>query len=246
MYTFRGVKNKHYNLFGIDVANQAIKCLGVYIEHDKKECFNMNWVKTIDDMEKHFESWNKRKLTLFCKTCIINTLAVSKCIYKASILPYPDESLIKKVQSNIFNFLWNKTDRIKRNTIIGGILDGGIGVIDIETKLKSLKAIWVAKLLKSKNTMYEIIKGYLNKLNLSPEYIVKTSKKNPMISNLSNIFLFFIDRYFLASLNARRPYQYKIFQWQIFYYSPYGAIVYLNVKVKQYVYLTALKAVSDT
>ena len=104
---------------------------------------------------------------------------MSKFIYKASILPYPEESLIKEVKSNIFNFLWNKTDRIKRNTIIGGILDGGIGVIDIETKLKSLKAIWVAKLLKSKNTMYDIIKGYLNKLNVSPEYIVKTSEKNP-------------------------------------------------------------------
>ena len=46
-----GLKNKHNNLFGIDVANQAIKCLGVYIGHDKKECYNMNWVKTIDDME---------------------------------------------------------------------------------------------------------------------------------------------------------------------------------------------------
>ena len=54
-----------------------------------------------------------------------------------------------------------------------------MGFIDIETKLKSLKAIWVAKLLKSKNTMYDIIKGYLNKLNVSPEYIVKTSEKNP-------------------------------------------------------------------
>ena len=48
-------------------------------------------------MEKLFESWKKRKLTSFGKTCIINTLAVSKFIYKASILPYPNESLIKKV-----------------------------------------------------------------------------------------------------------------------------------------------------
>ena len=68
---------------------------------------------------------------------------------------------------------------IKRNTLIGNIADGCIGVIDIETKIKSLKAIWVSKLLKSKNTMYDIVKGYLNKMNVSPEYIVKTSEKNP-------------------------------------------------------------------
>ena len=159
--------------------NQAIKCLGVYIGHDKKACYNMNWVKTIDDMENLLESWKKRTLTLFGKTCIINTKAVSKFTYKESIVRYPEESLIKRVISNIFNFLWNKTDRIKRNTIIGGILDGCIGVIDTETKLKSFKAIWVAKLLKSKNIMYDIIRGYLNKLNVSPEYIVKTSEKNP-------------------------------------------------------------------
>ena len=62
-----------------------------------------------------------------------------------------------------------------------------------------------------------------------------------MILNLSNIFLFF----FLTSMNATRLFQYKIFQWQIFYYNPYGAIVYLNVKVNHYVYLTWLKVGSD-
>ena len=80
-------------------------------------------------MEKLFESWKKRKLTLFGKTCIINTLAISKFIYKTSILPYPEEALINKVKSDIFNFIWNKTDRIKRNTLIGDVKSGGIGVI---------------------------------------------------------------------------------------------------------------------
>ena len=96
-------------------------------------------------------------------------MGLSKFIYKASILPYLEESLINKAKSNIFNFLWNKTDRIKRNKLIGNIADGGIGVIGIETEIKSLKAIWVSKLLKSKNTMYDIVKGYLNKMNVSPE-----------------------------------------------------------------------------
>ena len=115
-------------------------------------------------MEKLFESWKKRKLTLFGKTCIINTLAISKFIYKASILPYPEEALINKVKSDIFNFIWNKTDRIKRNTLIGDVKSGGIGVIDIETKLKSLKATWVSKLFKNKCIMYDIVKGYLEKV----------------------------------------------------------------------------------
>ena len=36
----------------------------------------------------------------------------------------------------------DKTDRIKRNTLIGDILDGGFGIIDLETKLQALKAIY--------------------------------------------------------------------------------------------------------
>ena len=63
------------------------------------------------------------------RKCIINTLAISKFIYKASILTYPEEALINKVKSDIFNFIWNKTDRIKRNTLIGDVKSGGIGVI---------------------------------------------------------------------------------------------------------------------
>ena len=66
MYTARGSKNRHNNLFGIDVTNHAIKCLGVFIGHDKDDCYNMNWEKSINDMEKLFESW-KKKINLIWK-----------------------------------------------------------------------------------------------------------------------------------------------------------------------------------
>ena len=193
-----GLKNKHDKLFGIDITNRAVKCLGIYIGHDKSECYKLNWVNTVNDMEKLFESWKKRKLTLFGKTCIINTLAVSKFIYKASILPYPEEALINKVKSNIFNFIWNKTDRIKRNTLIGDVKSGGIGVIDIETKLKSLKAAWVSKLFKNNCIMYEIVKGYLDKLNVTPEYIVKTNEKDPHDFKIIHVLPVFYQELFIS------------------------------------------------
>lgn len=40
----------------------------------------------------------------------------------------------------MFNFIWNKRNRIKRDTVIGRHGNGGIGVVDIESKLKALKA----------------------------------------------------------------------------------------------------------
>lgn len=85
----------------------------------------------------------KRKLTIFGKSCIVNNLAVSKLIYIASILTLPENDFIKKVNRAIFNFIWNKHDRIKRNTLKGKLEECRIGVIDEELKLKALKASWV-------------------------------------------------------------------------------------------------------
>ena len=58
---------------------------------------------------------------------------------------------ISKSLTDIFNFMWNTTERIKRNTVIGEISEGGIGLIDLESNLRSLKAAWVSRLLKTKH-----------------------------------------------------------------------------------------------
>ena len=85
-------------------------------------------------MEKLFESWKTRNLTLFGKCCIINTLAISKLIYVESILNLLDQKEVKYMNKIIFSFLWSTKERIKRNTMIGTIEQGGIGIIDIESK----------------------------------------------------------------------------------------------------------------
>ena len=115
-------------------------------------------MKVYHDVEKLFESWKRRKLSIFGKCTIINTLALSKLLYIANILELPDKKFIKDINRLIYNFLWNKTDRIKRNTLIGDILDGGIGIIDLESKLQALKAMWIPRLL----TTNHIVKEYLD------------------------------------------------------------------------------------
>ena len=105
------------------------------------------------------------KITLFGKSCIVKTLAVSKLIYVGSILGITDNTYIKKVQRLIYNFIWGKTERIK--TLIGSILNGGLSIVYIECKLKALKAAWVSRLLKSKGILYKILDGYCKMLNIN-------------------------------------------------------------------------------
>ena len=82
----------------------------------------------------------KRKLTIFGKKCIINSFAISKLVYKVTILTYPGDEFMKKLLKLIFSFLWKSRERIKRNTLIGNLKDGGIGLVDLFSKFKFVKA----------------------------------------------------------------------------------------------------------
>lgn len=70
-------------------------------------------------MEKLFELWKKRKLMIFGKICVVNFLVVLKLIYVGLILFILENDLMKKMKNSIFNFIWNKCDRIKREIVIG-------------------------------------------------------------------------------------------------------------------------------
>ena len=75
------IKNKFEKIFEIKVTKKAIRCLGFYIGHDKEECYNQNWMRIYHNIENFFESWKRRKFTIFDKSCIRRTLAISKLIY---------------------------------------------------------------------------------------------------------------------------------------------------------------------
>lgn len=105
----------------------------------------------------------KKKTYYLKKTCIVSSLAISKLIYVGSILPLPNQDFLKKIKCSIFNFIWNKRDRIKRDTIIGKIEDGGVGLVEIELKLKVIKASLVKRLVDESCMLNNIFQGYIKK-----------------------------------------------------------------------------------
>jgi hypothetical protein len=147
----------------------------MYIEHDKEICLRNNWTKITSDAEKLFESWKTRNLTMFGKVCIINSIVVSKIIYLASILNLPGSNVIKDLQRIIYNFIWKKKDRIKRNTLIGPIDNGGIGVVDILSKMKSLRALWIKQILNKRNPLYDFVNSICIESNYDFDYLIKTN-----------------------------------------------------------------------
>ena len=198
------MKGTFDNIDGIKVNTSSIKCLGIYIGHDKEECYNKNWMKVYGNIEKLFESWKKRKLTIFGKCCVVNTLAISKFIYLGSILNFPDDEYLKKVNRLIFNFIWNKTDRIKKNTLIAPVNEGGIGIVDIVTKLKAVKASWINRLLNTKCINRIFLDSFLNSNYMSIEYILKTTETDLKYLEIAHILPTFYREIFCSFNSCKK------------------------------------------
>ena len=78
-------------------------------------------------------------------------------------IPIPKECQ-KQINSLIFNFIWsNKSEKIKRNTLIGEKLDGGLEIPDIEIYSKTLKLKWLKFLVSNEDANWKVIpKFFLN------------------------------------------------------------------------------------
>ena len=54
----------------------------------------------------------------------------------------------KEIDSKCLKFIWNnKPDKVKRNTVVGKLGNGGLKMIDIQRYFMSLKASWVSRLV---------------------------------------------------------------------------------------------------
>jgi hypothetical protein len=76
-----------------------------------------NWT---NKLARNLSAWKRRTLTLFGKCTIINTLAISNLVYLASVYLIPKRISLKCNK---------KGERIKGNTLIGNVKQGGIGMV---------------------------------------------------------------------------------------------------------------------
>ena len=81
---------------------------------------------------------------------MIKALLVSKFLHIFIALPNPSKEFIKKLNTELFRFLWNgKRDRISRKSIMLPHSDGGIGMIDVKTFIDAVKVTWARREIRS-------------------------------------------------------------------------------------------------
>ena len=109
-------------------------------------------------LKKLFNIWLQRTNTPMGRTAVLKSLILSKLIYLWILLPNPPNQVLKKLQHDIFDFIWDKKrDKIKRTIAIRQIKEGGINVPNVEVYVKSLKLTWMKKLVKENPPKWKVI-----------------------------------------------------------------------------------------
>lgn len=120
--------------------NESINVLGVELGHGSEEVIRMNYAGIIDKISNITKSLRGRGLSLLGKTMAINSLIV----YKMNVLPNMPEQYILEINKLLVKFIWNgKRPKIALQALQCDKLQGGVGLVDLENKEKSLKILWV-------------------------------------------------------------------------------------------------------
>ena len=78
---------------------------------------------------------------------MINTLAISSLLYLANVIHVPSQ-VITEVKWLITDFLWDgKPAKIAYNAMIQSIKNGGMNLVDFESKVKALTVSFIKRLL---------------------------------------------------------------------------------------------------
>lgn len=173
-------KENNLNYMDVNWTNEPVRCLGVYIGHNKERCYNLNWTRRLQQIQNVLNSWRSRHLTIFGKITIVKILACSKIYFPALMLCIP-EQFCNDVNKVLYSFIWNKNDRISRKSLIASSEDGGLNMIDIESKFKALKVSWVKRLyngVTQNNTWTCVFQDSLNKMHLKCTNLFRMSFRN--------------------------------------------------------------------
>ena len=137
--------------------------LGIIFSLDVDAMVNCNYDNTFNSIISLSNLWSKRNLSVMGKVVVVKSILLSKLTYVASALPNPDNSMLTKLNSLFYKFLWGGSDRIKRLQMIQNFNQGGVKMVDVFSYVKSLKLKWIQRILISAdNNWVQFLYFYFN------------------------------------------------------------------------------------
>lgn len=141
---------------GIKV-KQSVKYLGITIKKSVKERLDNNFTPKLQKAKNIFNRWLQRDLTIQGRTLLSKTEGISRLVYPALSL-FVDKRTATSIDSLLFKFIWkNKTEYIKRKTMIRDHAEGGFNAIDFTTLNQVFKINWVKQCMLGGNAPWFFI-----------------------------------------------------------------------------------------
>ena len=160
---------------------KTFKILGIWFTNDLKDCIKINFDGKFLEIQLLYKTWLKRQLTPLGRVAVLKSLILSKIVFLWLLLPNPPDDFIDKLQSSIFQFIWdNKNDKISRNSSVKNTIDGGIGIPNVRHYISALKLTWIRKVMSTKHKWRYIIQTVNKKLSLIDKLGTNLKKSEKM------------------------------------------------------------------
>ena len=113
------------------------------------EQMERNFDVKIEDIKSVMNNWRHRILTPLGRCCIAKTLLLPKLSHLTMVLPSIDKKNIQKIETLIYKYIWQGSEKVCRRDAKKGLDSGGLEFPDIEISYKAFKLSWFRRLAKS-------------------------------------------------------------------------------------------------
>ena len=146
---------------GLQWGRDKFTVLGIDFSVNLHEIPKMNYDKKLIKLKSLIKTWEKRILTPIGRIHIIKSLLIPQLNHLFISLPNSDDSFIHKLNSILFNFLWNsKVDKVKRDVVTKDYMEGGLKMVNTRAFIESLKLGWIRRLFQG-NAKWQTISSKL-------------------------------------------------------------------------------------
>ena len=141
------------------------KTLGIWFSDKTKEMIDLNFKEKIENIEKLLSIWTSRNLSLKGKITIIKSLILPQVLFLFTLI-YVPKYILEKLEKLLFSFLWNfKPAKIKKETIIASIKEGGLSMVDIHNMHIAAKCSWIKRIMCGEAANWKILTLKMLSLN---------------------------------------------------------------------------------
>jgi hypothetical protein len=145
----------------------SVKFLGVYVGHitnhnEAVRLSNLNYEEIEQKMSKKLSFWKGSRISLKGKMRVVNIFILSKIFYRLECVDTKEMKM--SIEKKIREFIWGdrRVGRIDFYVLSNNYLTGGFKLVDIESKIKTMRIRWLLSL--SKKNVNEIERFLVDKL----------------------------------------------------------------------------------